>query len=159
MLDGRVLGASQVEYKPFGKPPKREADCHCPRVCSFQGTWLSWPQCPQAVSKLMKGFRVCASVLNVTFNLENLEFPLHCAVSIITRSKFGRFLHFSSKECVLYVFCFCYSDNQRDFGKRTVNGPHFHLQGRVTRRRGCVFFSVRSLHAGQRARSGGGREG
>ena len=21
MLDGRVLGASQVEYKPFGKPP------------------------------------------------------------------------------------------------------------------------------------------
>ena len=26
MLDGRVLGASQVEYKPFGKPPlKREA--------------------------------------------------------------------------------------------------------------------------------------
>ena len=22
MLDGRVLGASQVEYKPFGKPPK-----------------------------------------------------------------------------------------------------------------------------------------
>ena len=26
MLDGRVLGASQVEYKPFGKLPlKREA--------------------------------------------------------------------------------------------------------------------------------------
>ena len=26
MLDGQVLGASQVEYKPFGKPPlKREA--------------------------------------------------------------------------------------------------------------------------------------
>ena len=26
MLDGRVSGASQVEYKPFGKPPlKREA--------------------------------------------------------------------------------------------------------------------------------------
>ena len=25
MLDGRVLGAPQVEYKPFGKPPlKRE---------------------------------------------------------------------------------------------------------------------------------------
>ena len=25
MLDGQVLGASQVEYKPFGKPPlKRE---------------------------------------------------------------------------------------------------------------------------------------
>ena len=27
MLDGRVLGASQVEYKPFGKPPlQREPD-------------------------------------------------------------------------------------------------------------------------------------
>ena len=27
MLDGRVLEASQVEYKPFGKPPlKREMD-------------------------------------------------------------------------------------------------------------------------------------
>ena len=27
MLDGRVLGASQVEYKPFGKPPlKREPE-------------------------------------------------------------------------------------------------------------------------------------
>ena len=23
MLDGRVLGASQVEYKPFGKPPRK----------------------------------------------------------------------------------------------------------------------------------------
>ena len=28
MLDGRVLEASQVEYKPFGKPPlQREALC------------------------------------------------------------------------------------------------------------------------------------
>ena len=26
MLDGRVLGASQVEYKPFGKPPLKERD-------------------------------------------------------------------------------------------------------------------------------------
>ena len=25
MLDGRVLGASQVEYKPFGKRPLRES--------------------------------------------------------------------------------------------------------------------------------------
>ena len=24
MLDGRVLGASQVEYKPFGKPPLKK---------------------------------------------------------------------------------------------------------------------------------------
>ena len=31
MLDGQVLGASQVEYKPFGKPPlKREVQaCGC----------------------------------------------------------------------------------------------------------------------------------
>ena len=29
MLDGRVLGAFQVEYKPFGKPPlKREEIGH-----------------------------------------------------------------------------------------------------------------------------------
>ena len=40
MLDGRVLGASQVEYKPFGKPPlKREVLCSvfallCGAVCS-----------------------------------------------------------------------------------------------------------------------------
>ena len=43
MLDGRVLGASQVEYKPFGKPPlKREVasskalqhKCH---LCSIPG--------------------------------------------------------------------------------------------------------------------------
>ena len=26
MLDGRVLGASQVEYKPFGKPPLRRGE-------------------------------------------------------------------------------------------------------------------------------------
>ena len=26
MLDGRVLGASQVEYKPFGKPPLKRED-------------------------------------------------------------------------------------------------------------------------------------
>ena len=38
MLDGRVLGASQVEYKPFGKPPlKREGNLsllrsHCCRL-------------------------------------------------------------------------------------------------------------------------------
>ena len=36
MLDGRVLGASQVEYKPFGKPPlKRESTaCAAPRSTS-----------------------------------------------------------------------------------------------------------------------------
>ena len=35
MLDGRVLGASQVEYKPFGKPPlKREIQHKC-HLCSF----------------------------------------------------------------------------------------------------------------------------
>ena len=27
MLDGRVLGASQVEYKPFGKPPLKREGC------------------------------------------------------------------------------------------------------------------------------------
>ena len=26
MLDGRVLGASRVEYKPFGKPPLKRED-------------------------------------------------------------------------------------------------------------------------------------
>ena len=32
MLDGRVLGASQVEYRPFGKPPlKREVGRRCRR--------------------------------------------------------------------------------------------------------------------------------
>ena len=34
MLDGRVLGASQVEYKPFGKPPlQREHMSLAPVVC------------------------------------------------------------------------------------------------------------------------------
>ena len=28
MLDGRVLGASQVEYKPFGKPPLKKKGTH-----------------------------------------------------------------------------------------------------------------------------------
>ena len=28
MLDGRVLGASQVEYKPFGKPPLKREPLH-----------------------------------------------------------------------------------------------------------------------------------
>ena len=37
MLDGRVLGASQVEYKPFGKPPlKREV----PGMQGFPGETL-----------------------------------------------------------------------------------------------------------------------
>ena len=27
MLDGRVLGASQVEYKPFEKPPLKRGRC------------------------------------------------------------------------------------------------------------------------------------
>ena len=43
MLDGRVLGASQVEYKPFGKPPYRERPAHGrrrePRPCAPP----SWP--------------------------------------------------------------------------------------------------------------------
>ena len=30
MLDGRVLGASQVEYKPFGKPPLKRETTQCP---------------------------------------------------------------------------------------------------------------------------------
>ena len=35
MLDGRVLKASQVEYKPFGKPPlKREASTCCLTRCA-----------------------------------------------------------------------------------------------------------------------------
>ena len=58
MLDGRVLGASQVEYNPFGKPPvKREhrlllrpgPDSHlAPNAWRWQGAWcaatgpLSW---------------------------------------------------------------------------------------------------------------------
>ena len=45
MLDGRVLGASQVEYKPFGKPPlKREirsyghtAAWHCATLLRLPG--------------------------------------------------------------------------------------------------------------------------
>ena len=32
MLDGRVLGASQVEYKPFGKPPLKKENLHSSRV-------------------------------------------------------------------------------------------------------------------------------
>ena len=37
MLDGRVLGASQVEYKPFGKPPlKREIR---PRISCRRRGW------------------------------------------------------------------------------------------------------------------------
>ena len=48
MLDGRVLGASQVEYKPFGKRPlKREVasskalqhKCH---LCSIPAAPLAW---------------------------------------------------------------------------------------------------------------------
>ena len=41
MLDGRVLGASQVEYKPFGKPPlKREI----PGMQGFPGKTLHWTE-------------------------------------------------------------------------------------------------------------------
>ena len=40
MLDGRVLGASQVEYKPFGKPPpKREASEHFHFLSVLAGTY------------------------------------------------------------------------------------------------------------------------
>ena len=39
MLDGRVLGASQVEYKPFGNPPlKRECWATRARGSSWSGT-------------------------------------------------------------------------------------------------------------------------
>ena len=31
MLDGRVLGASQVEYKPFGKPPLKREELFLPK--------------------------------------------------------------------------------------------------------------------------------
>ena len=34
MLDGRVLGASQVEYKPFGKPPLKREIQHKRHLCS-----------------------------------------------------------------------------------------------------------------------------
>ena len=52
MLDGRVLGASQVEYKPFGKPPlkreivtkKRLRRARTGRGSAFRRTYLaaSW---------------------------------------------------------------------------------------------------------------------
>ena len=48
MLDGRVLGASQVEYKPFGKPPlKRE-----PGSCwAAQRPRLMERQCKRVISQ------------------------------------------------------------------------------------------------------------
>ena len=52
MLDGRVLGASQVEYKPFGKPPlKREPGvselCSAAMLLPCTATWPSvWPGPP-----------------------------------------------------------------------------------------------------------------
>ena len=40
MLDGRVLGASQVEYKPFGKLPlKREVGELGSRGVGESGSW------------------------------------------------------------------------------------------------------------------------
>ena len=35
MLDGRVLGASQVDYKPFGKPPLLLDETYFP-----EGRWV-----------------------------------------------------------------------------------------------------------------------
>ena len=41
MLDGRVLGASQAEYKPFGKPPLRERCLFCVRAFARRSLQLS----------------------------------------------------------------------------------------------------------------------
>ena len=48
MLDGRVLEASQVEYKPFGKPPLQREVQHKCHLCSrhLPGTEASWPRLP-----------------------------------------------------------------------------------------------------------------
>ena len=54
MLDGRVLGASQVEYKPFGKPPlKRE-------IPGMQGFPVEKP-CIELPPKFDSGFNTSAN--------------------------------------------------------------------------------------------------
>ena len=39
MLDGRVLGASQAEYKPFGKPPLKREACHLAHKTGAGPVW------------------------------------------------------------------------------------------------------------------------
>ena len=48
MLDGRVLGASQVEYKPFGKPPLKREPLH-----SEDGFRI--PQRPRTRTRALRG--------------------------------------------------------------------------------------------------------
>ena len=50
MLDGRVLGASQVEYKPFGKPPLKREIQH------------TWPAAPPAWQRSLPGRATCPAL-------------------------------------------------------------------------------------------------
>ena len=74
MLDGRVLGASQVEYKPFGKPPLQR------EILKLQGAeldhisvYLDVPKVPgaayTAISRVRTGrdFLIGGSVADVHF--------------------------------------------------------------------------------------------
>ena len=45
MLDGRALGASQVEYKPFGKPPLQRKALRHPAAGSDAVLAASLPEC------------------------------------------------------------------------------------------------------------------
>ena len=46
MLDGRVLGASQVEYKPFGKPPLKKKKVASSKALQHKCHLCSIPAAP-----------------------------------------------------------------------------------------------------------------
>ena len=60
MLDGRVLEASQVEYKPFGKPPlQRESR----RLSKFL-VQVPWPNLDKWLCKRKTRDKICPSSLS-----------------------------------------------------------------------------------------------
>ena len=65
MLDGRVLGASQVEYKPFGKPPlKREIQhkWHQFNTSATCATCVHIPAAPPAWQRSLPGRATCPAL-------------------------------------------------------------------------------------------------
>ena len=106
MLDGRVLGASQVEYKPFGKPPlKREVasskalqhKCH---LCSIPAAPLarieaSRPRhlpgieaAPSHSTPTLSGLlAVCAICAIWVLHAKLLAISTICAILLCTRFK------------------------------------------------------------------------
>ena len=135
MLDGRVLGASQVEYRPSGKPPlKREGNL-----------WSQFACCSSTLVAFKGVIQDCSSALDSTGVRRQgravavLQWRLHFLFSQQVDSKFAAFVFVSLVSLVSVA------QKHKITGFVLSHLFHFCLASKTGKLAGFVFVSLVSL--------------